>query len=48
MLDNYDLNYIYGKWVEVKLATPKEPSTNASSPELHQVQDPEEVMESDL
>lgn len=48
MLDNYDFNYINGKWVEVKLATPKEPSTNASSPELNQVQDPEELMESRL
>ena len=23
LLDNYDLNYINGKWVEVKIATPK-------------------------
>jgi RNA recognition motif-containing protein len=49
VLANYDGNYIRGKWVEVKVATPKDrdrditlsPSTCASSPDIvEQYQEP--------
>ena len=31
VLDNYDSNYINGKWVEVKIATPKEQTSTDDS-----------------
>ena len=43
VLDNYDSNYINGKWVEVKIATPKEANSTEDSDSRASTQSDEEV-----